>query len=114
MLLLETNGEACVHGLMGVSNVEAAVSLSSILPDDVDIAGLRCPEQFVEEVRNGLACVLQMLQALAVVPTEDILETAAFEPQFVRLFLLEDVHIHVCTNGLGAGTLLNLVDVGLG
>ena len=100
VLLLETYGEACIFCLRGVNHVETAVSLASILPDDISVIRLWSSEQLVEEVRNGRASLLETLKTLCVVPTEDVLETAAFEPQLVRLLSLQYFHVDRAADGL--------------
>ena len=58
-----------------------------------------------------LACFLQAGQAGGVVPSENILEAAAFKPHFKHLLFLQHFHVNIGADGLGTGALLDHVDI---
>ena len=100
VLLLETYGKACILSLMRVRDIESAVGLVAMLPHDVLVGSFRCAEHLVEEVGHLLSRFLQVSQAFGIVPTEDVLESAAFKPHLIRLFSLQHFHVDIVADGL--------------
>lgn len=86
VFLLEPYGEAGIHGLMRMRDIEPAVGLAAMLPYYILVGSFRCTEHLVEEVGHLLSRFLQVCQAFGIVPTEDVLESAAFKPHLIRLF----------------------------
>ena len=123
MLLLPAYLEACILCGMRVSQTEAVLSVSTVstvLPGHIHITCLNGAQQLVSEVRNMRSLLLQVLHALldilaagvGLAPAHEILVTAALEPQLERLLLHQVLdRCSTGSNGLGAGTLLNHVQI---
>ena len=121
VLLLPTNCKASILSLMGVTNPEATIRLTSILPNHINISRSRCTEQLVIEMRNMGTLFLKMIHTLLSVsvvikqaPAKEILIAATFKPHLIRLFFFKSHQINISTNSLRSSTLLNHVDISLG
>ena len=76
---LESAFPVGIEGLVSINDIEAAVSLSPVFPDN-GLSSLRLPEEFVKEFRNSLT---GLLDPVGIAPADEVEPAAVFVPELV-------------------------------